>query len=97
MRNNFTISDTISLTINIGNETYPNLVSDLVNQSEVEPPDIDQSDEDQGWEHIRVALVAILAAIISFLTIVGNIMVTKSKHCKIINDEVCGTIESREL
>ena len=86
MRNNLTISDTISLTINIGNETYPNLVSDLVNQSEAEPPDIDQSDEDQGWEHIRVALVAILAAIISFLTIVGNIMVTKSKHCKIIND-----------
>ena len=65
--------------INIGNETYPNSVSDLVNQSEVEPPDLDQSDDDQGWEHIRVALVAILAGIISFLTIVGNIMVRKTQ------------------
>ena len=65
--------------INIGNETYPNSVSDLVNQSEVEPPDLDQSDDDQGWEHIRVALVAILAGIISFLTIVGNIMVSKTQ------------------
>ena len=63
--------------INIGNETYPNSVSDLVNQSEVEPPDLDQSDDDQGWEHIRVAVVAILAGVISFLTIVGNIMVRK--------------------
>ena len=65
--------------INIGNETYPNSVSDLVNQSEVEPPDLDQSDDDQGWEHIRVALVAILAGVISFLTIVGNIMVKKTQ------------------
>ena len=65
--------------INIGNETYPNSVSDLVNQSEVEPPDLDQSDDDQGWEHIRVAVVAILAGIISFLTIVGNIMVRKTQ------------------
>ena len=65
--------------INIGNETYPNSVSDLVNQSEVEPPDLDQSDDDQGWEHIRVALVAILAGVISFLTIVGNIMVRKTQ------------------
>ena len=64
--------------INIGNETYPNSVSDLVNQSEVEPPDLDQSDDDQGWEHIRVAVVAILAGVISFLTIVGNIMVGKT-------------------
>ena len=70
--------------INIGNETYPNLVSDLVNQSEAELPDIDQSEYDQGWEHIRVALVAILAGIISFLTVVGNIMVRKSNYCKII-------------
>ena len=65
--------------INIGNETYPNSVSDLVNQSEVEPPDLDQSDDDQGWEHIRVAVVAILAGVISFLTIVGNIMVRKTQ------------------
>ena len=69
--------------INIGNETYPNSVSDLVNQSEVEPPDLDQSDDDQGWEHIRVAVVAILAGVISFLTIVGNIMVKrKPSHLK---------------
>lgn len=66
--------------LNIGNETYPNSVSDLVNQSEAEPPDLDQSEDDQGWEHIRVAVVAILAGIISFLTIVGNIMVKKSSH-----------------
>ena len=65
--------------INIGNETYPNSVSDLVNQSEVEPPDLDQSEDDQGWEHIRVAVVAILAGVISFLTIVGNIMVSKTQ------------------
>ena len=65
--------------INIGNETYPNSVSDLVNQSEVEPPDLDQSEDDQGWEHIRVAVVAILAGVISFLTIVGNIMVRKTQ------------------
>lgn len=69
--------------INIGNETYPNLVSDLLNQSEAELPDLDPSEYDQGWEHIRVALVAILAGIISFLTVVGNIMVKKSKHWKI--------------
>ena len=66
--------------LNIGNETYPNSISDLVNQSEAEPPDLDQSEDDQGWEHIRVAVVAILAGIISFLTIVGNIMVKKSSH-----------------
>ena len=66
--------------LNIGNETYPNSISDLVNQSDAEPLDLDQSEDDQGWEHIRVAVVAILAGIISFLTIVGNIMVKKSSH-----------------
>ena len=66
--------------LNIGNETYPNSVSDLVNQSDTEALDLDQSEDDQGWEHIRVAVVAILAGIISFLTIVGNIMVKKSSH-----------------
>ena len=66
--------------LNIGNETYPNSVSDLVNQSDTEVLDLDQSEDDQGWEHIRVAVVAILAGIISFLTIVGNIMVKKSSH-----------------
>ena len=66
--------------LNIGNETYPNSVSDLVNQSEAASPDLDQSEDDQGWEHIRVAVVAILAGLISFLTVVGNIMVKKSSH-----------------
>ena len=36
--------------INIGNETYPNSVADFVNQSDVEPPDLEQSEDDQGWD-----------------------------------------------
>ena len=47
---NAAISDTISLMINIGNETYPNSVADFVNQSDVEPPDLEQSEDDQGWD-----------------------------------------------
>ena len=78
----FTISDTISVMINIGNATYPNSASDPVNQSEADPPDLIQSEDDPGWEHMRVALVAILAGVISFLTIVGNIMVKSIKTYK---------------
>ena len=36
---------------------------------------IEREEDDTGWEHMRAALIAIVAGVISFLTIVGNIMV----------------------
>lgn len=73
----FCFLDTISLTINTGNSTFPSL--NPVNQSESDVVLADQSEhldvDDLGWEHMRTAFIAIVAGVIAFLTIVGNIMV----------------------
>ena len=78
MLRQFCFLDTISLTINTGNSTFPSLSH--VNQSDsLDVVLADQSEhvdvDDLGWEHMRTALIAIVAGVIAFLTIVGNIMV----------------------
>ena len=67
------------MTINIGNSTYPG--SGPVNQSELSLEHADDQElelEHHGWEHMRAALIAIVAGVIAFLTIVGNIMVSRA-------------------
>ena len=72
------VADTISITFNIGNSTYP-VPSTGVKQSEaLDAADLSEAGDDLGWEHMRTALIAIVAGVIAFLTIVGNIMVSGS-------------------
>ena len=72
-------ADTISLTINIGNATYP------ANTSAADPgagagaeQGAGLAADDPGWDHMSSALWGIVLGAISFLTIVGNIMVSGS-------------------
>ena len=73
----FPCADTISLTINIGNSTYP------ANTSAADPGagagaelGAGLAADDPGWDHMSSALWGIVLGTISFLTIVGNIMVS---------------------
>ena len=80
---NFHSLDTVSLTIITGNATFPssnNTTNHLPSGGELAGTPVSPGpplEDDQGWEHLTTALIAIVAGVISFLTIVGNIMVSK--------------------
>lgn len=59
----------MSVTIVTGNATFPNTSSneiEAVNTTSTEKP----------YDHVRTALIAIVAGALAFITIVGNIMVS---------------------
>ena len=65
----------IHLTLDIGNATNP-LSLNQTEEQEVE----EEAGPSLPYEHMKAALVAIVAGLISFLTIVGNIMVRDSRR-----------------
>jgi len=73
--------NTISLTLITGNATFPssnNTTNHLAGGEVAAPSPWPPSEDDQSLEHLTTALIAIVAGVISFLTIVGNIMVMVS-------------------
>ena len=65
------------MTLDIGNATNP-LSLNQTEEQEVE----EEAGPSLPYEHMKAALIAIVAGIISFLTIVGNIMVRERREGK---------------
>ena len=59
--------------VDVGNATNPL----TLNQTEVEEVE-EEAGPSLPYEHMKAALIAIVAGIISILTVVGNIMVERS-------------------